>query len=440
MVPFAISTINSLSREKKELICPYLYLLVDEFQDTSFNQLKLLMSILNSDNFFAVGDDDQSIYSFRGADPSIMLNLKKSFPNLTSYILSENYRSITPIVELANKLIRHNSSRIQKDGKATINSYNTSYSPIRYKEYESHYEEAKEIVNYIKDIPEDKNIAILIRTHESGEVIKGLLIRNNIKFISSTGSNESIFSFKPVDIAMAFISFSFKRNRNLKNKSNRHELIKILRILNSNIPCFAINKEDVLMEDIKSYVGYNALLREDYLRLDCILSAIDNLIPEIAFEFIRRACGLDDYFKREYSKNGIPYENYMDKMDEFKEIIKGISSNEALISFRKMYEDEIGINKNIKENIKANVILSSIHSVKGMEFNEVWIPNFNANIIPSSKAKGKEEIEEERRLLYVAITRAKEKLIFSSHKKEGNKISLPSPFIKELDFSNLRNL
>ena len=440
MVPLAISTISSLPSTKKYLICPYDYLLVDEFQDTSLIQLKLLISILNTDNFYAVGDDDQSIYSFRGADPSIITTIKRIFPTLTTYILSENYRSISPIVDLSNKLIRHNSNRYLKEGRATIKTYNKTYIPLVYKEYESHYEEAEEIVKYIKNISKDKNIAILIRTYESGEVIRGLLIRNNINFVSSTKSNESIFKFKPIDISMAFISFAFKRNRNIKDKSNRYELIKILTTIKSTIPNFAINKDDVLMEDIKAYVGDSMSLKEDYKKLDCILSTIDNLLPEIAFEFIRRACGLDDYFRNEYNKKNIPYENYLDKMEEFKEITKGFSSNEALISFRNRYEDEIEINKKVKDNVKANVIFSTIHYVKGMEFNEVWIPNLNANILPSSKAKIPEEIEEERRLLYVAITRAKEKLILSSHKKEGNKISLPSPFLRELDFSNLRIL
>ena len=127
-------------------------------------------------------------------------------------------------------------------------------------------------------------------------------------------------------------------------------------------------------------------------------------------------------------------------MDIFREILKNISSIEALISFQKSYTDRKDITANNKASDRASVIISSIHSAKGLEFDEVWIPNLNEDIIPSSQSKTDEEIEEERRLLYVAMTRAKEKIIFSAHKYEHGRPKKLSRFLCELDFSNLSHL
>ncbi|MDU1042517.1 MAG: ATP-dependent helicase [Clostridiales bacterium] len=437
MVDFAYSTFKGMSERKRKETCPYSYLMVDEFQDTSVKQFDLLCAVASNENFFAVGDDDQSIYSFRGSDPSIILNFRKVFPRSAIYILSENYRSVPSVVNLSNRLILHNSKRYSKSGKAVRPQYSHTDS-ITYNEYENHYEEAAAIAKYIKEKENNKELAVFLRTYGSGEIIKALLVRNNIEFISK-GSG-SIFDFMPFDIIMSFFTSAYKNCKKIRDPNNRSELLKVLRVVDPTIPTFLLNREDILMSDFKPCISALPDLYGKYSKVEYLLSLLFSLNPEAGFDFIKKACGVDVFFANEYRAYGIPLENYNEKMDIFREILKNISSIEALISFQKSYTDRKDITANNKASDRASVIISSIHSAKGLEFDEVWIPNLNEDIIPSSQSKTDEEIEEERRLLYVAMTRAKEKIIFSAHKYEHGRPKKLSRFLCELDFSNLSHL
>ena len=407
------------------------YLLIDEFQDTSFSQLRFLSSVSESDNVFVVGDDDQSIFSFRGSSPSILKKFCSLYPDTKTYYLEDNYRCNKIITSAANMLIRKNKNRFPKE----IRPVGGSVSPfhgVEVREYKTEHDEIKNVADHLKswDTDCDKSFAILTRTNYEAQLICNMLKRRGIDYISAL-KDKNPFEHHSTDMILSFISLSAEKHVTLT------DLINVFKVLMPEVPVAALSaccKEDcdktfVMLNDYSEKAGFERQFKEALNRL----KLLSEMPPEMQVFFIRNACGLDMYYKLRCMKKGEEYDIYESCADAFAEFSKDFSTSAGLLEYMKRLKDEAACCLPVPEKDKrSNINVMTLHASKGLEFDHVWIINVNQGIIPFRKAVENGMIEEERRLFYVGMTRARDKLFLSWHRSVGNKKSERSVFLKEL--------
>lgn len=406
------------------------YILVDEFQDCDLLQLKLLKLLNIKNQIYAVGDEDQCIYSFRGAHPECMVNFDKEFNGEKLY-LSINYRSKSNIVEVSKKLIVNNKGRNDK----VIRAFNKENGRILYSRPFNENEEAENIANHILKGYGNENYndnAILYRTNEESRSIIDCFIRRAIpfKFLDKQYNFFEHFICKDIiaylklsiynDDKEAFIRIINKPFRYIskdaieyvKSHKEKKDVFETLKSY-SKIHPFIINKIDKLKKEI------------NYLNKLSLPSAIDYIISDLEYGV---------YLKEYAEKIKNNYEEFENVFMEFKNAANDYKGIISFLAHIEEVKDEIKVNKN---DDKDRVTLSTIHGVKGMEFKNVFIINAVEGLIPHENSI-EENMEEERRLFYVAITRAIENLYIYSPKNIRGKFKEPSIFIFESKLENIK--
>lgn len=406
----------------------YQYILIDEFQDINriqYEIVKLLAAPRN--NLFVVGDDDQSIYGFRGSKPEFMLNLNVDYKNIKKEILNVNYRSTKSIVNSANKLINCNSNRYKKS-IITNGSEGRSVNIICYEDKnQEEFGITKEINEFHNLGTPYNSIAVLYRTNSIPVRLVEKLYEHNIPFICKE------------KIANIYDSYAVKNIIDYINVAlGNHRRSIVLRIINK--PKRYISRE-LLTDEI---VDFNELLKlaegKDWL-MDNIeefhqqLNMIRKLKPYAAINYIRKAVGYDEYIT-EYAKyKRINSDDMFQKLDQVMDAAKNYKTFDDWFDHIEQYGQLL-----LKNNEKASrsleptdsVHLVTMHGAKGLEYDIVFVIDVNEGIVPYKKAVKDYEIEEERRMLYVAMTRAKSILNISYVKSMFNKKMEPSRFISEI--------
>lgn len=401
------------------------YLLIDEFQDCDELQLQII-KMLNYDNYiFAVGDEDQSIYGFRGSKPEYMVNFNKLFINSRSYFLSTNYRSPKNIVEVSNKIISNNLGRNKKH----IISKKTYSEEIQIIFSEDEEEEAESISKILKTLEQNNdniydNTAIIYRNNCESSRLADLFIRKNIKFYFLNGE----YNFFNHFICKDLISY-------IKLSINCCDGESFIRIANkpyrfiSKLSIERLKRETVVREVYSSLCGYN-IISNNQIKVLMEMKKKVNKITQFsindAVNYIWNRLLYKDYIKSYCEKNKVDIENLKNIVNEFISLGKYYKTLGEYI--KHIAETETVVNSNTK--IREGVKLSTIHGVKGMEFNNVFIINCNEGNLPYLKDK-QCNLEEERRLFYVAMTRTKEKLYICYNKKINGINKQPSIFLRE---------
>ncbi len=361
----------------------FLYVLVDEYQDINEGQFRFLLAITgDKKNLYAVGDDDQSIYSFRGSDPKLMLDFKSYFPDSETITLKNNYRSCRRIVEASGHLILHNEIRYKKDVKA----YKDSYGRLSCIRLPDDMTECEYIVSEIKSIlgsHSDMTIGVLFRNRFQGALIKEMLIMEQIPFYTKEKLPSIRNGFVFLDLcAMLRIAYE---------KGTDDDMIRTEKIF---------GKERARHTDIAA-----------------------RLSPYAAVNYLIVGAGYKKYLHRVSGGNALYEQELKRNLDSIKQIFSGIRTREAFFEMDMDEEDE-------KSCPDSRVGLYSFHGSKGLEFDHVFIPDVNEGVMPSAKA-GEEGIEEERRMFYVAMTRAKKSLTLITVDHRNGKKMYPSRFIAE---------
>ena len=402
---------------ENEIICKkyqqmFKYILVDEFQDINrpqYEVIKLLTAPEN--NIFAVGDDDQTIYGFRGAYPDIMQQFLMDFPEGIQIMLTENYRSKREIVRLAEKMISQNQMRFIKEfhpinngGKIILSCFETRKE-----------EEAQMIKELSMSMLEDLcNTAVLVRTNREGIQYRELFKAEGISVKGNCIAKDDIFhSFIMEDIA-AFMSYLFCGKKRcdfirFMNKPNRF-------FARAALPC-----EEVRQEHMEQYYIRNQemcqLVRQFFEQL--IIG--EKLGAVLAVTFFRKTLGYDNYLQ-EISKDYRKVQELCRQADKIQKIFTTYKTGMTVGNFLKLMEEKFAVGTPNKTQEKGLNILTR-HSAKGLEFYRVYLPDVNEGIIPGKEIKTEKEHEEERRLLYVAITRAKNELYLYYTKERNRKLS-----------------
>lgn len=398
------------------------YVLVDEFQDCDNIQITFLRLINQGNELFAVGDEDQCIYSFRGSKPEYMVNFKETFKDGVKVKLLTNYRSKENIVKVSKNLIKNNIERNEKE----IVSHSEQLGIVHYSEPYNEYMQGEEIANIIKNGYEEhySDNAILYRTNMEVRSVIDILTKKRIPFVLLDKSYnffnhficKDILSYLKLSIDQydrdAFINiinkpfrYMSKENINYINNYGEYKSPFDILISKSNMPPFQCKKIDDLRKEIQ------------YLNKMSLGSAIQYVISTI---------GYIDYLKEYANKYGQNIDDLEDVVEEFKGAAEGFKTITEFLIHVKNVEEQIESSKAVEDG----VILSTIHGVKGMEFKNVFIINCDEETIPH-KSSMEENLEEERRLFYVGITRAINNLYVFSPKTLRGKFREPSRFIDE---------
>lgn len=402
------------------------YVLVDEFQDCDELQIEFLRLINGENELFAVGDEDQCIYSFRGSKPQYMVNFCETFKDSKKLYLSINYRSSKNIVSRSKKIILNNKNRNIKK----IEEFHNKDGIIRYLTPYNEFMQGEEIANIIGNFKEGKytDNAILYRTNMEARSLIDTFTRRKIPFILL----DKGYNFFNHFISRDIISY-LKLAIDIKNKELFLSVInKPFRYISkSNISYVNTYKEDIDPFQI-------LINKEDTPPFQC--KKLDELRKEIlylnkislgsAIQYIISSLGYIDYLREYASKYGQNFEELEDMLEEFKGAAEGFKTITEFLVHVQNVEEEIEKSKGDKNG----VILSTIHGVKGMEFKNVYIINCDEETIPH-KSSIDENIEEERRLFYVAVTRAIHNLYIFSPKTIRGKFYEPSRFIAEGEFT-----
>ncbi len=421
-----------LLRERKDILefwqQRYEYILIDEFQDINRIQYDIIQMLAKpQNNLFIVGDDDQSIYRFRGAKPEIMLNFERDYPNTKRILLNCNYRSVKQIVEGAIRVVGNNKNRFPKQ----LISVRGEGETIQTKTFSDLMAQNKkvleEILKYHTEGIPYQEMAVLFRTNSQPRSLIGQMIQYNIPF-QMKDNVPSLYEHWISKDMLAYLSLALgSRERGI-----------FLSIMNRP-------KRYLSRENIGKTIDFNQLKRDykdrSYIverieKLEYDLEILKKLPPYAAIKYLRSAVGYDSFLVEYADFRRIKQEELFQVLDELQESAKGFDSFLEWKTYIDNYQEELKqqIQKRQQRDIEA-VEFVTFHGSKGLEYKIVWIVDANEEITPHSKAILLEDLEEERRMFYVAMTRAKDKLhIYSVKERYGKKLSC-SRFVGELYLS-----
>lgn len=412
----------------------YRYILVDEFQDINKVQFEALKLIANpSNNIFVVGDEDQSIYGFRGSRPDFLLEFEEYFSNTKKVLLDINYRSKGEIINIANRLIEKNTNRYEKVIKCGQgNGAKVNYISPEDSEEEAVYI-AKDIKNKVQeDYTEYTDFAVIYRTNIQSRALVDVFMDMRIPFVVKD-SIVTIYDHWAAQDILAYLRIGVNPNSN-------KDWIRII-----NKPFRYISKDNLnLIKDEPDFI--NSLINKCDLHpkqvktindLDIDISYVKGLNPKNAISYIRTTLDYDRYILDYCTNRKIKTNGLIEILNELESSATNFKTIQEYLEHIERVKSEIVDNKNNKET--DGVIFTTMHSAKGLEFKNVYIIGANEGTIPHEKSyeiddeeKKNDQIEEERRLMYVAITRAEENICISSPvNKYGKRVS-KSRFVEDI--------
>lgn len=426
------------------------HILVDEFQDISPLQYQVLKQLAAPENnLFTVGDDDQSIYGFRGAGPDIMRQFLMDYPNAAQLTLDVNYRSAVHIVEASLLLIANNKNRFIKEIKA----YRQEKGHVTLYAFQEKEEEERHLIHQLKEMSpkEQEHAAIICRTNIQLSGFSRLLAREGIRFVSK----ERVENLYLSDIAkdfLAYLQFASDtyggkqssvtqrenppreaiqdaiRQRAISNKDNvapesaglRQDFLRIM-----NHPCRYIQRSSLDSGDcsqtaLLDYYRHKPYMQERLKALFADLKRIALLRPYLAVDYIRKKIGYDAWLCE--GKGTETKAKLLETADEIQQAAAGHRTFSEWLREIAVYSQRLEENARGKTRVEEGVQLVTMHGSKGLEYDTVFLPRVSAGMLPSRRAHTKEALEEERRIFYVAMTRAKFRLEISYAKE-------PSPFL-----------
>ena len=400
------------------------YIMVDEYQDTNTIQFQLVSMLARKyQNLCVVGDDDQSIYKFRGANVKNILNFENVFPEAVTIKLEQNYRSTKNILNAANEVIKHNKGRKTKK----LWTENEEGDLIEFHQYGTEYEEARKIIHEIEDLSKEgydyKNMAILYRTNAQSRVFEESFMIKNIPYRIVGGTN--FYQRKEVKDILSYLKvvdnglddLAVRRIINVPRRGIGAATIEKINVyaVERNISfldaCFSADSIDTLGNAKKKINGFADLIREFRRKMQ------EGSLEEL-FKYITDETGYIANLKAEETEEA---EGRIENINELLNKVVTYEQEAEEASLSELLE-EIALVADIDnlEDSDNRVVLMTLHSAKGLEFPYVFICGMEDGIFPSYMtvmSEDDDDMEEERRLCYVGITRAKKKLYLSAAKR-----------------------
>lgn len=405
----------------------YKYILIDEFQDINriqMNIIELLASPLN--NIFVVGDDDQSIYGFRGARLEIMIEFKDYYPEAELIVLDVNYRSTQSIINVAGRVIENNKTRLDKCAHA--NNDKDFQPDIR--KFRNQVEELKFVVSKIKEYENQgislSEMAILVRNNSQIQEISSFL--KNRKIEAESGKHRSnIYNGMVAKDILSYVRGALKFDGTYFNEDLIYVLNKPQRYISRQV-VLSVNMNISAVRRIYSKNNIDSFLFH--------IEMIRKLPPQAALSYIRKGAGYEEYLRLYAIESNIPMSGLLKQLEQLVQECSKFNTLEHWInsidSAQNSEGQNFGKNSSGEGGTNNRINIMTMHGSKGLEFKAVFIVDANQGIIPTSKALRERDFEEERRLFYVAITRAIDYLnIYAVEERLGCPIEV-SMFVEEM--------
>ncbi len=405
----------------------YRYILIDEFQDickVQYEVIKLLA--LPENNLFIVGDDDQSIYRFRGAKPEIMLGFKHDYKDATQILLDTNYRSTKEIVKSANLLVANNEKRFAKYIK-TNRENGTPPNILVFKNEKEQIAHILKLINsYIEQGINYHDIAVLFRTNITPRLLVEKLLEYNIPF-RMKDVIPNIYEHWITKNILTYINIAL-------GSRSRGDFLQIINRPKRYISRDAFPNEEVSFFDLKQYYSDKQYVVERIDRLQYDIEYLEKMTPYEAINYIRNGIGYDDYILEYANYRRIKPEELYEILEELQEATAEFKTYDKWFEHIALYSEELKRQNKERMEHRDGIELSTMHSSKGLEYKIVIIIGANEGISPYQKAFLQEDMEEERRLFYVAMTRAKDELHMLAVRERFGKDIDVSRFLFETGF------
>ncbi len=403
----------------------YQYILIDEFQDINKIQFDVVKQLAGSaQNLFVVGDDDQSIYRFRGAKPEIMLHFKDDFPQAKTVLLDVNYRSQKHIVDGALKLIGHNKERYNK----AIHAAKEPECEVECGVFKDQREENLRIIWDIQDIIERgghyADIAVLFRTNTQPRLLMEQLLEYNVPF-RTRDNVPNLYEHWIAKDLFAYIRIAM-------GSRARSDFLRIMNRPKRYITRESLDEDTVAFDVWEWYFEEQPWVAERIGKLEHDVKMLSHMKPYAAINYIRKGIGYDEFCEEYADYRRMRVDDLYDVLEELQEGAKGFDTFEQWFEHIDAYTKELETLYRSQEVPKDSVALSTLHSAKGLEYEHVYIVDVNEGVMPYKKAVLDQDLEEERRMFYVGMTRAKKKLHLFSVKQLNGKDADISRFIAEV--------
>ena len=399
----------------------YRYILIDEFQDINRIQYDIIKMLSGKrKNLFIVGDDDQSIYRFRGAKPEIMLHFKDDYPEAETVLLDVNYRSVKNIVTSAGYLIGHNKERFQKK----IEAADQGDIPVEWQLFESQRKENARIIWDIQEAVEKgakyEEFAVLFRTNTQPRLLMEQLMEYNIPF-RTRDTVPNLWIAKDI---FAYIRIAL-------GSRERRDFLQIMNRPKRYISRESLDEETVAFDVWEWYYEEQPWVAKRIEKLEGDIRMLERLSPYAAINYIRKAIGYDEFCTEYADYRRIKADDLFDVLDELLDAAREYKTYDAWFDHIENYTKELQEFYRVQNQNPNSVALATLHSAKGLEYENVYIIDVNEGVMPYKKAVLEPEVEEERRMFYVGMTRAKKNLHLFSVRQLNHKDAEISRFIKE---------
>lgn len=411
----------------------YKYILIDEYQDT--NEAQYILTKMLSDKYrliTCVGDDSQSIYSFRGANYKNILNFEKDYKDAKTILLEQNYRSTSTILDAANQVIKNNKMRKDKN----LWTARGQGEKIKYYRAYNERDEAQYVIRKIKELVnrcvEYQDIAVLYRTNAQSRVLEEEMLKENLPYKVIGSIN--FYNRKEIKDLLAY----------LRLIHNSKDNVSLLRVINT--PKRGIGLKSIenltLKADTEGISLYEAITSGKELEFKNLIERLKEVSQDLTLtELIDKVLDASGMKQELESEDTLEAEVRLENLEEFKSITKTFEEREGLVSLEDFLL-ETSLVSDIEEykNDPNRISLMTVHSVKGLEFNHVFVVGMEEGIFPHMNSlMENSEVEEERRLCYVAITRAKDDLHLVNARRRTlfgkEQINPVSRFLSEIDKS-----
>lgn len=407
------------------------YILVDEFQDINrlqYENIKMLAEPEN--NLFIVGDDDQSIYGFRGARPDIMLSFPKEYRNYSQVTIGGNYRCTSQILKAATALIGHNKKRYVKK----LTAFKGRGDMVHVAQYPDMLSQAETITSKIQEYRRNgtdmDDIAILFRTARQMNVFSRKFMEYNIPFVMKD-TVQNVFEHWVAKDIITYLNMA-------GGDRSRGSFLKIANRPKRYLSRSAFAAENISFGELYEYYRDKPYMCERINTLQNDLFALKQMTPYSAIDYIYNGMGYRDFIYEYGAERNVNTKDWEEVVDELKEDASGFDTVENWFAHIEDYGRQLEEKRRLAESgagrkeKEHGVALMTMHGSKGLEFDVVFIPDANEGVVPYQKAVESGSLEEERRLLYVAMTRAKEHLHLSYTKQRFHKDTEPSRFLEEI--------
>ncbi len=382
------------------------YIMIDEFQDINPRQYEIVKLLAGEKcNIFAVGDDDQSIYGFRGADPGIMHRFLSEYNDSKLVVLNLNYRSTPSIVKGASIVIRDNTERFDKKSEAYSKEEDIGVIIQNFADKQMQYQFLAQKIRSMNR-EECKSSAVLFRTNAQMQSFSTVLRKEKIPYNMKEKGKCIYDHFVARDIR-SYLQFAVGRK-------TRSLLLKFMNKPYRNLQREALEEDEVSFEKVRQYYLRYAP-REEHAKslfelgeLEEGLNKISGMTPFLSVQYIRHKMRYDSYLRKKAGTDYGKLEQWMEVLSFLTDDASRFNDAESWFQHQDAFRQEI--QKRDTEKTQEGVNLMTVHASKGLEFDTVWIPDVNEGMYPYGHMLAKEAVEEERRLLYVAMTRAKKSL------------------------------